>query len=51
MFSLKVTVEFEQINGNISTNIYKIKQNIAELTQLARLIGTDKDNSQFRDRM
>jgi len=40
---------FEQINANISSNIYKLKQNINKLTQQSKLLGTPKDSNQIKD--
>jgi len=39
----------EGLNSNISNNIYRIRQNVGQFTQLGKLIGTAKDNDSVRN--
>lgn len=39
----------ETLNSNISSNIYKIRQNVGRVNQLGKLIGTIKDNDTLRN--
>lgn len=40
--------DFETLNSNISSNIYKIRQNTNQFLQLGKFIGTSKDNQTVR---
>jgi syntaxin 12/13 len=40
---------FEQLNSNISSSIYRIRQNVNQFTHLGKQIGTSKDNDQLRN--
>ena len=39
---------FDQLNSNISTNIYKIRQNTNQFVQLGKQLGSAKDNETLR---
>jgi len=41
--------DMEQLNSNISSNIYKIRQNIGRINQLGKLVGSSKDNESLRN--
>lgn len=41
--------DLEQLNSNISTNIYKIRQNVSKITQMGKLVGTVKDTEALRN--
>lgn len=41
--------DLEQLNSNISSNIYKIRQNVGRVNQLGKLIGTSKDTESLRN--
>lgn len=43
------STDLEQLNSNVSSNIYKIRQNVGRITQLGKLIGTSKDNESLRN--
>lgn len=38
----------EQINSNISNSIFRLKQNVNQLVQLKKQLGTSKDSNQLR---
>lgn len=41
--------DLETLNSNISSNIYKIRQNVSRINQLGKLIGTSKDTESVRN--
>lgn len=41
--------DLDTLNSNISSNIYKIRQNVSRVNQLGKLVGTSKDNESVRN--